>query len=64
MTETPDAAPAPLGPGEVVLAIDVGGTDTKSAIVDADVEGQHDLAGPEGRRRGIRGLGHAVSRRG
>ena len=36
MTETPDAAPAPLGPGEVVLAFDVGGTDTKSAIVDAD----------------------------
>jgi len=36
MTQTPDAAPAPLGPGEVVLAFDVGGTDTKSAIVDAD----------------------------
>ena len=36
MTTTPDAAPAPLGPGEVVLAFDVGGTDTKSAIVDAD----------------------------
>ena len=36
MTATPDAAPAPLGPGEVVLAFDVGGTDTKSAIVDAD----------------------------
>lgn len=34
MTETPDAAPAPLGPGEVVLAFDVGGTDTKSALVD------------------------------
>ena len=36
VTTTPDAAPAPLGPGEVVLAFDVGGTDTKSAIVDAD----------------------------
>ena len=32
----PDAAPAPLGPGDVVLAFDVGGTDTKSALVDAD----------------------------
>ena len=36
MTTTPDAAPAPLGPGEAVLAFDVGGTDTKSALVDAD----------------------------
>lgn len=36
MTATPDASPAPLGPGEVVLAFDVGGTDTKSALVDAD----------------------------
>jgi glucokinase len=36
MIESPDAAPAPLGPGEVVLAFDVGGTDTKSALVDRD----------------------------
>jgi glucokinase len=36
MIEIPDAAPAPLGPGEVVLAFDVGGTDTKSALVDRD----------------------------
>lgn len=28
--------PAPLGRGEAVLAFDVGGTDTKSALVDAD----------------------------
>ena len=36
MTAMPDAAAAPLGPGEVVLAFDVGGTDTKSALIDAD----------------------------
>jgi glucokinase len=36
VTITTDAAPAPLGPGEAVLAFDVGGTDTKSALVDAD----------------------------
>lgn len=29
-------APGPLGPGEPVLAFDVGGTDTKSALIDAD----------------------------
>lgn len=31
---TPDASPTPLGPGDAVLAFDVGGTDTKSALVD------------------------------
>ena len=37
MTAIPDAAAAaPLGPGDVVLAFDVGGTDTKSALIDAD----------------------------
>jgi glucokinase len=36
MIEIPDAAPASLGPGEAVLAFDVGGTDTKSALVDRD----------------------------
>ncbi|WP_022889826.1 ROK family protein [Agromyces italicus] len=36
MTDT--ARPAPLGPGAAVLAFDVGGTDTKSAMV--DVSGQ------------------------
>lgn len=29
-------SPAPLGPGEPVLAIDVGGTDMKAALIDAD----------------------------
>ena len=36
MSAIPDAAAAPLGPGEAVLAFDVGGTDTKSALIDAD----------------------------
>ncbi|MDF2574055.1 MAG: hypothetical protein K0S05_967 [Agromyces sp.] len=33
----PEARPnAPLGPGDAVLAFDVGGTDTKSALIDAE----------------------------
>ncbi|WP_235508435.1 ROK family protein [Agromyces sp. Soil535] len=36
MPSTPDARPAPLGAGPAVLAFDVGGTDTKSALVDRD----------------------------
>jgi glucokinase len=34
MDEQPTPWPTPLGPGEAVLAFDVGGTDTKSAVVD------------------------------
>ena len=34
MDEQPTPTSTPLGPGEAVLAFDVGGTDTKSAIVD------------------------------
>ncbi|MGN8552152.1 UNVERIFIED_CONTAM: ROK family protein [Microbacterium sp. SLM126] len=34
MLNITDASPSALGPGKVVLAIDVGGTDTKSAIID------------------------------
>ena len=34
MNEQPTPTPTPLGPGEAVLAFDVGGTDTKSAVVD------------------------------
>ena len=34
MDEQPTPASTPLGPGEAVLAFDVGGTDTKSAVVD------------------------------
>ena len=30
------AGSTPLGPGEAVLAFDVGGTDTKSALVDRE----------------------------
>ncbi|PWC04976.1 ROK family protein [Agromyces badenianii] len=35
MVEHPTHAPTLLGPGDAVLAFDVGGTDTKSALVDA-----------------------------
>jgi glucokinase len=34
MDEQPTPRSTPLGPGEAVLAFDVGGTDTKSAVVD------------------------------
>jgi glucokinase len=34
MDEQPTPPSTPLGPGEAVLAFDVGGTDTKSAVVD------------------------------
>ena len=34
MDEQPTPTSTPLGPGEAVLAFDVGGTDTKSAVVD------------------------------
>jgi glucokinase len=34
MDEQPTPSSTPLGPGEAVLAFDVGGTDTKSAVVD------------------------------
>lgn len=34
--DSASVAPAPLGAGAAVLAFDVGGTDTKSALIDAD----------------------------
>ena len=36
MNQQPTAGSTPLGPGQAVLAFDVGGTDTKSAVVDRD----------------------------
>ncbi len=36
MNTLPSPSPAPLGPGEPVLAVDVGGTDMKAALVDAE----------------------------
>lgn len=36
MNTLPSPSPAPLGPGEPVLAVDVGGTDMKAALIDAE----------------------------
>lgn len=36
MNEQPARPTLPLGPGEPVLAFDIGGTDTKSAVIDQD----------------------------